>query len=249
MNLGVRESVALARGVLRHLRGKDVTPEVVLCPPATALFEVYKSLARSRVATGAQTCGPSYRGGAFTGEISPSMLEDVKVEYVLLGHSERRRSFGENDEMIMKKLQALSESNLQPILCVGETAAEHEAGDALEVVSDQLRTVLKYAKWPRGKKLMIAYEPIFAIGTGETPDPGYIVEMHQQIKEVLIEETDFNDENIKVLYGGSVNADNAYQLLREPSVDGVLVGGASLKIQEFKGILDAATDVLIAQSN
>lgn len=249
MNLGVRESVALARGVLRHLRGKDLSPEVVLCPPATALFEVHKSLARSRVKTGAQSSGPAYRGGAFTGEISPSMIEDVKAEYVLVGHSERRRNFGETEEIIMKKMQALSESSLQPILCIGETASEHEAGDSYEVITSQLENVIKYSKWPRRAKMIIAYEPIFAIGTGETPSPGYIVEMHSHIRETIIEKTSFAREDIKIIYGGSVNTDNAYQLLREPEIDGVLVGGASLKIQEFKGILDSAEEVLVAQSN
>lgn len=248
MNLTVRESVALARGVLREIRGWQHVPQIVLCPAATALHEVYKSVARSRVALGAQNCGPHVRAGAFTGEISPSMLEDLKCAYTLIGHSERRH-LGETDVLIRQKLQSALQSKVMPILCIGESYEDHERGNSVAVIEEQLTSALKHLELGRDQKLMIAYEPVWAIGTGNTPSVGEIVEMHTLIRETVSSLTGRSLEEISVLYGGSVNEENAYQLLREPQIDGVLVGGASLKLHAFGEILKAGSEVLAAQED
>ncbi|MCH8049414.1 triose-phosphate isomerase [Patescibacteria group bacterium] len=246
MHLGIREGVALARGVLRGLRGEEVTPEVVLCPPFTALSEVHKVLARSRVQLGAQNCGTE-RSGAFTGEVSTMMLEDVDCSYVIVGHSERRTHFLETDEIVNKKMQVVAESKLTPILCVGENSKVREGGGAHEFVIDQLTKAFTDVRLKRKQKLFIAYEPIWAIGTGEPASIGDMVEMHQVIRAHVRKVVYINEEDLLILYGGSVDADNAYQFLREREVDGLLVGGASLKLQQFHGILKAGSEVILAQ--
>ncbi len=246
MNLSVRESVALARGVLRELRGAEQLPQVILCPAYTALHEVYKSLARSRVALGAQDCGPHARAGAFTGEISPAMLEDTHCQYVLVGHSERRH-LGETDVLIRQKLQAAYHSRLTPILCIGESFEEHQNGNTFQVLENQLQQVIRHLEIPHDKKIIIAYEPVWAIGTGAVPATGDIVETHTHIRDLVGAYTGRDLANVVVLYGGSVAPENAYALLREPQVDGVLVGGASLKLHAFAEIMKAGVDVMSAQ--
>ncbi len=248
MNLGVRESVALARGILRYMRGKDNLPHIVICPPFTALGEVHKATARSRTSLGAQNCGPEYRSGAYTGEISPSMLEDVHANHCIVGHSEQRHILGESNELIRKKVAAVVESKLDLILCVGETKEQNAAGDAYEVVDGQLSSALKRLNIPAKKEVFIAYEPVWAIGSGKMPDTGFVVEMHAFIRERVSKLANRAPESVHVLYGGSVTDENAYLLLRESEIDGVLVGGASLKIQSFTGIIEAARDVLFAQN-
>lgn len=248
MNLTVRESVALARGVLRELRGSEQLPQVIVCPPFTALHEVHKSLARSRVALGAQNCGPHTRAGAFTGEISPAMLEDTHCQYVLVGHSERRH-LGETDVLVRQKLQAAHASRLTPILCVGESYDDHENGNAFPVIEEQLKAALKHLEIPVDKKIVIAYEPVWAIGTGETPSIADIVEMHTHIRDLVGSLTGRSLTDIVVLYGGSVTEEHAYTLLREPQIDGVLVGGASLKLHVFAQIMRAGIEVMSAQGN
>ncbi len=245
MHLGIRESVALARGVLHKLRGHEHLPEVIICPSFTALGEVHKVVARSRVNLGAQNCGPA-RSGAFTGEVSPVMLEDVGVTHAIIGHSERRNVFGETEEVIRDRMQAvLSESKIVPILCVGETEDQKEAGQAAEIIKNQLAGAFTRIKIPARRQIFVAYEPVWAIGTGKTPEVGEVVEMHMQIRVML--DQILPGVDTKILYGGSVKPENAYRLLREGEVDGVLVGGASLKLQKFGEILDAARDVVEAQ--
>ena len=244
--MGIRESVALARGVLRFLRGKEATPEVVLCVPFTSLSEVRKVLARSRVMLGAQSCGTE-RSGAFTGEISVSQLEDVACSYVIVGHSERRHIFMESDEIVRKKYAMAMESKLTPILCVGEPSEEREAGRAQTYVQGQIASALDGIHVHSGKNLIIAYEPVWAIGSGSPATVKDVVEMHAFIREEAACHVNINPEKIVVLYGGSVNDENAYQFLREEGVDGFLVGGASLKLQAFSGILASAIDVIVAQ--
>lgn len=246
MNLGIRESVALARGVLRSLRGADVTPEVIICPPFTALSEVRKVIARSRVHLGAQNCGTE-RAGAFTGEIAVPMLEDVSVSYVIVGHSERRTIFHENDEIVRKKLAMAMDSKVTPILCVGESASERKAGREKEFVQGQLAAALGGLSIPKGKSILIAYEPIWAIGTGDAASVAQMIDMHQFIRNETQRLTERGDDEIHVLYGGSVTDENAYEYLRETEVDGLLVGGASLKLNAFGEILNHAIDVVVAQ--
>ena len=247
MHLGVRESVAMARGVLRALRGKEDLPEIILCPPFTSLSEVYKVIARSRVMTGGQNCGPE-RSGAYTGEVSVAMLEDVKASTVLIGHSERRHVFGEDDALIAKKYAVALESRVNPVLCVGETNDVREVGTAFDYVRKQLTAALDGTSVPRRHTLMVAYEPVWAIGSGELPAVGDIVEMHGFIRDEIVKLTGEKRTAVKVLYGGSVNEENAYNLLRETDIDGLLVGGASLKLASFSGIIDAARDVIAAQA-
>lgn len=246
MNLGIRESVALARGVLRVLRGNEETPEVILCPSATALSEVRKVLARSRVDLGAQDCGTE-RSGAYTGAISSAQLEDVSCAYVIIGHSERRHIFHEPDDLIRQKFAAAMESKLTPILCVGESLNEREAGDAKEYVQGQIAAALDGIEVPRGKKLLIAYEPVWAIGTGKPASVNDILDMHEFIRAEALCHAHVPQEDVAVIYGGSVTDDNAYEYLREDEIDGLLVGGASLKLQAFADILRAGIDVIVAQ--
>ncbi len=231
MNLGIRESVALARGTLLALQGKEKVPEVILCPSFTALAEVHKTLARTRMHLGAQSDGPA-RSGAFTGEVGVAQLEDAGCSYVIIGHSERR-ALGETPEIVAKKLAAVSESaTLTPILCVSEAA--------------ELKPSLALVKPTRAKKLFVAYEPLSAIGTGNPATPADAVRELTALKAELVA-LGFASENLVMLYGGSTNAENAYSYLREPIIDGLLVGGASLKVQEITGIISAAYEVITAK--
>lgn len=248
MNVGVRESVALARGTLLTLRGRKVIPELVICPPFVALSEVRKVIARSHAALGAQNMAWEAQG-AFTGEISPRMLEELDVSHVILGHSERRQLFHETDEMINKKVQKALDHDLVAVLCVGESKAERDAGIRQERVNDQLLKALNGLRLKNADKLLVAYEPVWAIGTGQSAELPDVFEMHAFIKAVLAERfPDVNASTFRVLYGGSVDGQNAYGLMRDKLVDGVLVGSASVKLSSFSEIVEAASEVLEAQS-
>lgn len=231
MQVGVRESVALARGTLLTLRGRRVSPEVVICPPFVALSEVRKVVARSSVALGAQNMSWE-ASGAFTGEVSSRMLSELSVSHVIIGHSERRELLMEGDEMIQKKVRQALSAGLIPVICV---SALEQVQSALEGIS--LRS---------GDQVFIAYEPLEAIGSGNPASVESVVEMFGQIRGVL--DAMFGTSSaFRLLYGGSVTGENAYGFLREPSVDGVLVGGASVKINQFKEVVSAAAEVIEAQ--
>ena len=247
MNLGIRESVALGRGVARSLRGHERVPDVVVFPAFTALSEVRKSLARSRVQLGAQNVGVE-RSGAYTGEVSPAMLEDIGCRYALIGHSERRWKFAESNELIAQRFQSCAASKVTPVLCVGEPTEQRSSGAHEAFVLGQLDSAFEGLEEDDVSGTFIAYEPVWAIGTGETATVAQVVEMHSAIRSYLSNRFGDVGEAMPILYGGSVNPENAYQLLREAEVDGVLVGGASLKIRAFQGILEAAMDVINAQS-
>ncbi len=246
MNVGTRESIALARSVLLVLRGKKVIPSLVVCPPFTALSEVRKIVARSHVALGAQDASWEAQGN-FTGEISLRMLAEHGVTHVIVGHSERRRVLGETDEMVGKKFAAVLAGGLTPILCVGETKAEREAGEAEAVVRRQLTSALRAAGTVR-KAIWIAYEPVWAIGTGVSAEPADAVKMHSAIRSMIADILPSLKNQVTVLYGGSVDPKNAYAFLREQEVDGVLVGGASVKANQFAEIVQAGVQVMEAQS-
>jgi triosephosphate isomerase len=249
MNLGIRESVALARGTLQAFQGKEAVPEVVICPSFTALAEVRKTLARTRMHLGAQSIGPG-KAGAFTGEVGTMQLEDVGCEYVIVGHSERRHIFHEPEALLNEKLKAVFDGSLlTPILCVGEDKDVREAGKEEAFVAKQLKSALKDVSFSRRRKLLISYEPVWAIGSGKPATVADAVEMSELVRKVAIEETGASSDQILVLYGGSVGASNAYAFLREPSIDGLLVGGASLKIHEIHAILESASDVIAAQDS
>jgi triosephosphate isomerase len=247
MNVGVRESIALARGTLLTLRGRKVVPHLIICPSFIALSEVRKVIARSSVSLCAQNMSWEDKG-AFTGEISSRMLDEVGVTHVLIGHSERRGLFSETDEIVNRKLKKALENNLTPIVCIGESVEHREGGGYLEIIKNQIASALGGIRLRSSAKLFIAYEPIWAIGTGKNADVAQVIEVHEFIKTVLSDIfPGIKEDQLNVLYGGSVNGDNAYALLREKSIDGVLVGGASVKINQFKDVIEAASEVLEAQ--
>jgi len=248
MHLGIRESVALARGVLRTLRGSEETPDVILCPSYTSLAEVHKVLARSRVQLGAQSTSIA-KSGAYTGEISVSMLEDVGCAYTLIGHSERRELFHADNVIVAQSYKTTLDSKLTPVLCVGEPKEVRDGSKADAYVKAQLESALKNVTIPARKQVIVAYEPIWAIGTGKPAELVDIVKMHQFVRKNVARLTGRSEEKIAVLYGGSVDGTNAYDFLRESEIDGLLVGGASIKLQQFSEIIRAGIDVVTAQTS
>ncbi len=225
---------------LRALRGEvdgEQRSEVVVCPPFTSLAAAAEVLAGSTIALGAQNCAWEDEG-AFTGEVSPGMLLDCGCRYVILGHSERRQYFAESDEMIARKLAKVLSTPLTPILCVGETLEEREAGRVSEVVLGQLRRDLADLTEERVSRIIIAYEPVWAIGTGRTATPETAEEVHGMIRRWL-SQTYSPDlaEGLRILYGGSVKPGNIAELMAQPDIDGALVGGASLDAASFARIV------------
>ncbi|RMD52103.1 triose-phosphate isomerase [Candidatus Parcubacteria bacterium] len=246
MNLNIRESAALARGVARFARGKEFLPGIVLCPTFVALSEVRKILARGRIMLGAQNCGPD-KNGAYTGEVSPAVLKDIGVNYVILGHSERRQIMGESNELIARKVRAALEAKLIPIVCIGESEEIRLAGNAQEYIHDQLHGSLSGVTLGRHAKIFIAYEPSWAIGSHHSADIASVLDMHAYIRKETAKILNTHIANINVVYGGSVDDQNAYSFLRENEVDGILVGGASLSIHRFDKILTDAMEIISAQ--
>jgi triosephosphate isomerase len=212
---------------------------VVVCPPFVHLADVGRQLAGSRLVLGAQdVCAEE--PGAHTGEIAASMLADAGCRYVIVGHSERRALYGEDDALVARKFQAAQRHGLVPVLCVGETLAERERGATREVVLRQLDAVLAAAGEGAFTTAVVAYEPVWAIGTGRTATPGQAQEVHALIRVRIAEKDARIAASLRVLYGGSVKADNAGLLFAMPDVDGGLIGGASLKAEEFTAICRAA---------
>lgn len=238
MNGTEPEAAALVDALLRLLAGGPARAEVVLAPPFTALRSVGERIRGSGIALGAQNLH-SASHGAFTGEISASMLVALDVRFVIVGHSERRRLFHETDEDVARKAGAAEAAGMTPILCIGEEEADRLGGHTLEVLERQLRAgVGRISKTARGGGLVIAYEPVWAIGTGRTASRGQIVEAHAAIRSVLARETDDSlAVATRILYGGSVTADGAAEILACDGVDGALVGGASLKAESFAAIV------------
>ncbi len=239
MQLGVRESIALARGVLRGLRGMKEVPHVFLTPSFTALTDVGKVLGRSRVQLAGQDMNAN-DSGAYTGDVSAKQLKEVGARAVILGHSERRLHVGETDAKVMKKVEQASKNGLEPIVCIGEPIAVRESGDATGYIHNQLKEIFEKADIPKRSRLMVAYEPLWAIGTGVTPSIHDVSEIHNLIREQLGE---YGYDRVRVLYGGSVNADNLYEFLNHESVDGVLIGGASTRIKSLLEILSIASEI------
>lgn len=241
MNTDARSSVELAQGVARGasgLAGDKVS--VALIPPFVYLPSVVKAVSSSGVAVGAQDVYIEPKG-AFTGEISPAMLKDVGCTYVLCGHSERRHVIGETDDLVGRKVTAAIGGGLLPILCVGELLEERDAGQTEAVVARHLEAGLAGLSADKMSAVTIAYEPVWAIGTGRTATPQQAQEVHEFIRGWLAEKFDGKlAQEIRVLYGGSAKADNAKELMAQKDVDGLLVGGASLKADEFVRIIQAA---------
>lgn len=213
--------------------------EVAVAPSFVALFPVWEVLKGSTIKLCAQDVFWE-KEGAYTGEVSPLMLKDVGCEYVIIGHSERRRYFKETDEDVNKKLKAVISEGLKPILCIGETLEEREKGETFTVLKRQLTIGLNGIALEDISKVTIAYEPVWAIGTGRNATPDQIKEAHCYIQSVLLKEKGVEKDNaVRILYGGSVTPDNIDELIRTPGVDGVLVGGASLKVSSFVSIVKA----------
>jgi triosephosphate isomerase len=249
MNAGGQDACPLAAAVAGHTKElADV--DVLVSPPFTALAAVAHELmeAKSKVAIAAQNMHFE-ANGAYTGEVSAGMLKDAGATWVILGHSERRHVFGETDELIAKKVAAAAAAGLRPIACVGETLAEREAGETLAVVERQVRAFLdEIAKNPGFT--VVAYEPVWAIGTGKVAKPSDAQEVHAMIRGLLETASPELAAATRILYGGSVKADNAEGLLSQPDVDGALVGGAALDAAGFSKIAVAAqalSQVLAAQ--
>jgi triosephosphate isomerase len=238
MHKTLAEAKTLARSI-RDGAAPGRRAEVALAPPYTALAAVAAELAGSNLRLAAQDTFWE-KQGAYTGAISPAMLADVGCRYVIVGHSERRQHFGDTDAIINKKLSAVVAAGLTPILCVGETKAEREADQTLKVVRDQLSQGLGEIKPATGVDLVIAYEPVWAIGTGLTATPDQAQAVHHFIRSLLREFLGPVAEAIRIQYGGSVTPDNAATLLAQPDIDGALVGGASLKPELFVPIIAAA---------
>ena len=229
---------AVCTGAVNAVGANKIT--VALCPPFVYLAGVADAVGNTGIGVGAQDVYFEAKG-AFTGEISTSMLKDVGCAYAICGHSERRHVLGETDELINKKLIATIEAGMLPILCVGELLEERDAGNTESVVETQLKGGLAGVSVEQMQQVTIAYEPVWAIGTGRTATPDQAQEVHAFIRKVLADM--FNGdvaEQTRIQYGGSVKPGNAAELIGQPDVDGALVGGASLKAEDFLGIIQAA---------
>src|SRR6478672_2953958 len=239
MNLDRATGVKLAEAVVKRANGFPQV-DIALCPPFVYMEAVAKIVSGSRVALGAQNMYHEAKG-AFTGEVSPTMLLDCGCKYVILGHSERRDIFREADADVNRKLKAALSAGLLPIVCVGEHLAEREAGRTAEVIRTQFEGSFAGISADDMKKTTIAYEPVWAIGTGKVATPQQAEEVHADLRKLL--ETRYTSEvasKIRIQYGGSVNAENAATLLGQPNIDGALVGGAALKADSFLAIISAA---------
>lgn len=239
MNTDQASAVALAEGIAAEA-GKAPHADLLVCPPFVYLAAVGKTLAGSRVALGAQNMYYE-ENGAFTGEISAVMLSNLGVKYVILGHSERRHILGESDTIVNKKTLAALAAGLLPVVCVGETLAEREAARTAEVIRQQFNGSLAGVTDNQIENVVIAYEPVWAIGSGKVASPQQAEVVHADLRRLLAKQ--YNPalaERVRIIYGGSVKPDNAGEILRQKNVDGALVGGASLKTADFIGIAAAA---------
>ena len=231
------EARPLATGVRDGL-GRDDDVDVVLCPPFTALFAVAEIIAGSALELGAQNCHPE-PSGAHTGEIAPPMLAELGCRYVIVGHSERRREMCETDELVNRKVRSVLAHGLTPVLCVGETAEERRQGLTFTTVEGQLRAGLADVAADTMTSVVLAYEPVWAIGTGVNATPAQAGEVHGYLRGLLSELASKEAASaIRIVYGGSVKPDNAGPLTAEPDIDGALVGGASLKAESFAEIVN-----------
>ncbi len=235
---GLRASLDQIRDVVQAISGSK-TPDcdVLICPPVTLLAEAGVLSANSRLATGGQNCHVAQKG-AHTGDISATMLADCGATFVIVGHSERRSDHGETDGLVRAKARAALDAGLTPIICVGENQAERMDALAITVVEHQLDGSLPELN--KGEEIVIAYEPVWAIGTGEVAASSDIVRMHSSIRDWLLKKRGLRGETTRILYGGSMKPGNAGEILALPDVNGGLIGGASLKADDFVAIINAA---------
>ncbi len=241
MNLSLEEARTIARNLREELQGVDAV-EVGVCPPFVWLPEVCSILRGTKIRVAAQNMHWEKKG-AFTGEVSGSMLKELGCSHVLIGHSERRHLFGETDPMLNKKVKTALSLGLRVIFCIGERLEEREAGKTFEVVERQLTAGLEGIEREAASELTIAYEPVWAIGTGKNATPAQAQEVHRHLRDLL--EYKYGDETasfVRIQYGGSVTPENAGELLVQPDVNGLLVGGASLKADSFLKIVFTALE-------
>jgi triosephosphate isomerase (TIM) len=236
LNKNLEEARTLATSLVSDSSdAKDV--EMVLCPVYTVLETVAKAIKGSNIKLGAQDVFWE-ESGAFTGEVSSALLKDVGCQYVIIGHSERRQYFSETNETVNKKVKAVLAAGLTPIVCVGETLPEREADQVEAVVGDHVKNGLVGLDSEAIKKIVVAYEPVWAIGTGKTATPEQAQEVHQYIRKLLVELAGEEAGNsVRIQYGGSVKPDNVKELMAKPDIDGALVGGASLKSDSFVSLV------------
>ncbi len=237
----ITQAIELANGLKRELFDLDIQfIDIVLCPPFTALSEVSEVIVDSNLQLGAQDAFWQDEG-AFTGEVSPLILKDAGCKFAIIGHSERRQYFGETNETVNKKIKAVLKQGLTPIVCVGETLKERESNETFAVLDDHIQQGLKDITEEEISKIVIAYEPVWAIGTGKTATPGQAQEAQKYIRKLL--EKMYNQDiagSLRIQYGGSVKPENISELMLEPDIDGALVGGASLTIEAFSAIVKKA---------
>ena len=238
MNKTASEAAALIEGIKAEVADCS-TVDVVVCPSFTTIQKASELVAGTTISVGAQNMHFA-QSGAFTGEISADMLKDLSVGYVILGHSERRTLFGETDELVNKKALVALENGMRPIVCVGETLEERESGNMEKVVDTQTRGSLAGFTAEQMKETVIAYEPVWAIGTGKTASAEQAQEVHAFIRSIIADITDEDTANtVRIQYGGSMKPANAVELLSQPDIDGGLIGGAALDAASFVGIIKA----------
>ena len=241
MNGSNAANAELVDGIVAGMPQSD-SVELLICPPFPFLAAMAAKLSGTGVALGAQNVS-QYQAGAYTGETAPSMLSDVGCTYVLVGHSERRAIMGESSEMVAAKFQAAQDAGLIAVLCVGETQQQREAKQTEAVVDEQLNAVIDGSGIQAFSNAVIAYEPVWAIGTGLTATPEQAQDVHRHIREVLAARDQDVADAVRILYGGSVKGDNAAGLFSKPDIDGGLIGGASLKSADFLAIAEAAASL------
>jgi triosephosphate isomerase len=239
MNKTVEETEAFLGEFLARAPGPTEGAEVVVCPPFPSLKAAIELCAQSAVRVAAQNMHEA-EAGAFTGEVSAPMLVELGVDAVILGHSERRAFFGESDDALARKLPAALSSGLEPILCVGETEAQRDAGKTESLLSEQVETDLAEVDRAELARVVIAYEPVWAIGTGSTATPEQAQEAIRFIRDLVRHRDQQAAEQVRILYGGSVTPGNAAELIGQPDIDGALVGGASLDPADFTAIVEAS---------
>lgn len=237
MNTILKDGMELAKEVEKLEKEKSSDALVIIAPPYTHLSRVNDLIDGVKLAS--QNCADE-ESGAYTGEVSPDMLLSVGVEYVILGHSERRAYYGEDNELLNKKTKLVLSKGLKPIFCIGEVLKERESGKLFDVIREQVEVGLKGLSKEDMGKVILAYEPVWAIGTGVVASPEQAQEMHKFIRDLLVELFDAEvADNMSILYGGSCKPSNAAELFSNPDVDGGLIGGAALKAEDFLGIVNA----------
>jgi triosephosphate isomerase len=240
MNNDLTASISLISEIKNSLIGKKYKTKIIICPPFTSLETANALLKGTNISLGAQNMYYE-ESGAYTGEISAKMLISVGCEFVIIGHSERRTIFKETDETINLKLKAALKNNLKPIFCIGETLEERENDKTFDVIRRQIITGLKDLSELEIQSIIIAYEPVWAIGTGKNATPNQAQEVHKFIRDLLQKEySNYLSDNIIIQYGGSVKPENASELISQPDIDGALVGGACLKSDSFIKIVESA---------